>query len=267
MARGCATPPPCSRCSPRPTSAATSGRCDRARGRRARAGAGGAHLYSARRRTNWLALAAEALAEHASLAQFSVDGEPVKGALYRRWSGACAVRRDLSSSPTPDRTPAQLVVTVSGAPIEPEPAAAQGYEIERSFYKLDGTKTDAAKHDAERARRRGAEDHRGGGALCAAAGRRPAARRARDRQSGAVRRRLDRRLLLAKQGRRARRIPNIATIVLSRRSIATKASRRSSRSPMSCARSRPATTSTRRRRPRTCTTPNASAAPPLGRSR
>ena len=36
---------------------------------------------------NWMTLAAEALAEHASLAQFRVDGEPVKGALYRRWSG------------------------------------------------------------------------------------------------------------------------------------------------------------------------------------
>ena len=30
---------------------------------------------------NWMTLAAEGLAEHASLAQFTVDGEPVKGAL------------------------------------------------------------------------------------------------------------------------------------------------------------------------------------------
>ena len=41
---------------------------------------------------NWMTLAAEGLAEHDSLAQFRVDGEPVKGALYRRWSGANAFR-------------------------------------------------------------------------------------------------------------------------------------------------------------------------------
>ena len=37
---------------------------------------------------NWMALAAEALAEQGGASQFSVDGEPVKGALYRRFSGA-----------------------------------------------------------------------------------------------------------------------------------------------------------------------------------
>jgi uncharacterized protein YfaS (alpha-2-macroglobulin family) len=41
------------------------------------------------------------------------------------------------------QNPAQLVVSVSGAPIEPDPAVAKGYAIERSFYKLDGTKLDA----------------------------------------------------------------------------------------------------------------------------
>ena len=36
---------------------------------------------------NWMTLATEGLVEHAGLAQFSVDGQTVKGALYRRWSG------------------------------------------------------------------------------------------------------------------------------------------------------------------------------------
>jgi alpha-2-macroglobulin len=35
------------------------------------------------------------------------------------------------------------LVSVSGAPIEPDPAVARGYAIERSFYKLDRTKLDA----------------------------------------------------------------------------------------------------------------------------
>ena len=91
---------------------------------------------------NWMTLAAEGLAEHASLAQFRVDGEAVKGALYRRWSGPTLSGQSIVIA-NAGQTPAQLVVSVSGAPIEPDPAAANGYAIERSFYKLDGTKLDA----------------------------------------------------------------------------------------------------------------------------
>ena len=101
---------------------------------------------------NWMTLAAEALADHASLAQFRVDGEPVKGALYRRWSGPTLSAAMRSSSPMPGQNPAQLVVSVSGAPIEPDPAAANGYAIERSFYKLDGTKIDALQSMAQNER-------------------------------------------------------------------------------------------------------------------
>ena len=36
-------------------------------------------------------------------------------------------------------TPVQAVVTVSGNPIEPEPAIAHGYAVERSYYRLDGS--------------------------------------------------------------------------------------------------------------------------------
>jgi alpha-2-macroglobulin len=91
---------------------------------------------------NWMTLAAEGLAEHASLAQFRVDGEPVKGPLYRRWSGPALAGQSIVIA-NAGQNPAQLVVSVSGAPIEPDPAVAKGYAIERSFYKLDGTKLDA----------------------------------------------------------------------------------------------------------------------------
>ena len=58
---------------------------------------------------NWMTLAAEALAEHAVLAQFSVNGEAVKGALYRRWSGPTSPDKR-SSSPMPGKIQPQLVV-------------------------------------------------------------------------------------------------------------------------------------------------------------
>jgi uncharacterized protein YfaS (alpha-2-macroglobulin family) len=100
---------------------------------------------------NWMTLAAEGLAEHASLAQFRVDGEPAKGALYRRWSGPALAGQSIVVA-NAGQNPAQLVVSVSGAPIEPDPAAAHGYAIERSFYKLDGTKLDALQSMAQNER-------------------------------------------------------------------------------------------------------------------
>ena len=36
------------------------------------------------------------------------------------------------------------VVTVSGNPLTPEPAAERGYRIERAYYTLDGKPVDAA---------------------------------------------------------------------------------------------------------------------------
>jgi len=112
----------------------------------ARAGAAVDRARAARKSTStqendWLVLAAEALAERQTLGQFSVDGQATQGALYRRWSGY-ALGRKLFTVANGGKTAAQLVVTASGAPIAPEPAASEGYEIERAFYKLDGTKTD-----------------------------------------------------------------------------------------------------------------------------
>jgi uncharacterized protein YfaS (alpha-2-macroglobulin family) len=90
---------------------------------------------------NWMTIAAEALAEHAALATFTVDGQPTKGPLYRRWSDAALLGKSITLANTGSNT-AQLVTTVSGAPIETDPPVANGYAIERSFYKLDGTKID-----------------------------------------------------------------------------------------------------------------------------
>ena len=100
---------------------------------------------------NWMALAAEALAERAAATQFSVDGEPVKGALYRRWSGPGLESRAITVANS-GQGQAQLVVSVSGAPVEPDPAVARGYAIERTFYKLDGTKIDSLQSVAQNER-------------------------------------------------------------------------------------------------------------------
>jgi uncharacterized protein YfaS (alpha-2-macroglobulin family) len=99
--------------------------------------------YTSTQENAWMTLAAEALAEHATLSQFTVDGQPVRGALARRWSGAALAGKSIAIANTGTST-AQFVATISGAPISPEFAASNGYAVERSFYKLDGTKIDLA---------------------------------------------------------------------------------------------------------------------------
>jgi uncharacterized protein YfaS (alpha-2-macroglobulin family) len=90
---------------------------------------------------NWLALAAEALAEHRGLNDITVDGHPIEGAYYRKWNGY-ALGQTLVTLANSGKTAARIVTTASGAPLAPEPAASHGYELERSFYMLDGAKTD-----------------------------------------------------------------------------------------------------------------------------
>jgi uncharacterized protein YfaS (alpha-2-macroglobulin family) len=97
--------------------------------------------YVSTQENNWLALAAEALAERQPKDAITIDGKPVNGALYRRWQ-AFSVGAELASIGNNGETPLKLVTTISGAPLEPEPAAAQGYEIARSFYTLDGKPAD-----------------------------------------------------------------------------------------------------------------------------
>jgi uncharacterized protein YfaS (alpha-2-macroglobulin family) len=100
---------------------------------------------------NWIVLAAAALSQRASQSEFTVDGTPVKGALYRRFSGPALAGATIAVA-NAGPSPAQLVTTISGAPIEPDPPVAHGYEIERTFYKLDGTRIDALRSIAQNER-------------------------------------------------------------------------------------------------------------------
>ena len=45
-------------------------------------------------------------------------------------------------------TPVQAVVSVTGSPITPEPAAANGFKIERNYFTLDGKPADPTKASA-----------------------------------------------------------------------------------------------------------------------
>ena len=91
----------------------------------------------------WLVLAARALAKQLNAISLAVNGDPRQGALYR------SLRPDDLTSPlavaNQGEGNVQAVVSVSGAPLTPEPAAAEGFKIERGYYTLDGESADPSK--------------------------------------------------------------------------------------------------------------------------
>ena len=89
----------------------------------------------------WMILAAQALARDAEALSLTVDGAPHKGSLYRTYRDGTLASRSITVGNAGAAT-AQVVLSVTGNPIGPEPAASQGYEIERTYYKLDGTKVE-----------------------------------------------------------------------------------------------------------------------------
>jgi hypothetical protein len=67
----------------------------------------------------------------------SVDGVPRQGALFRTWRAA-ALENNTTTIANSGQAPVSVVLTTSGNPRTPEPAAEQGYRIERAYYALDG---------------------------------------------------------------------------------------------------------------------------------
>jgi uncharacterized protein YfaS (alpha-2-macroglobulin family) len=100
-----------------------------------------ARVSTSTQENDWMAVAAEALARQKALSQFTVDGQPVEGAINRKWSGF-ALGQKLITIANAGKATAQLVTTASGVPVAHDPAASEGYALERTFYKLDGSKTD-----------------------------------------------------------------------------------------------------------------------------
>jgi uncharacterized protein YfaS (alpha-2-macroglobulin family) len=91
----------------------------------------------------WLVLAARALAKQLNSISLNVNGETRQGALYRNLRPD-----DLASSYAVQNNGdgnVQTVVSVSGSPITPEPAAESGFKIERSYHTLAGEAADPSK--------------------------------------------------------------------------------------------------------------------------
>jgi uncharacterized protein YfaS (alpha-2-macroglobulin family) len=98
--------------------------------------------YTSTQENAWLVLASRALSKE-TLA-LDVNGSPVRTALYRSYKAAEMAGVPIKITNTGD-TPVQAVVSVSGAPVTPEPAASNGFKIERNYFTLDGKPADPSK--------------------------------------------------------------------------------------------------------------------------
>jgi len=100
--------------------------------------------YTSTQENAWLVLAARAIAKDAAGVSMTVNGDAQKGALYRNISAAAFQNIPLRIANGGEET-LQAVVSVSGAPLVPEPAAERGFKIERSYYTLEGEPADITK--------------------------------------------------------------------------------------------------------------------------
>jgi len=91
----------------------------------------------------WLVLAAKSLASELNAISLNIDGDIRQGSFYRSLRADQAMQ-PLKVSNNGEAT-VQAVVSVSGAPLTPEPAAESGFKIERSYRTLDGKPADPAK--------------------------------------------------------------------------------------------------------------------------
>ncbi|MDI4231597.1 alpha-2-macroglobulin [Bradyrhizobium sp. Arg237L] len=98
--------------------------------------------YTSTQENAWLVLAARALAKETL--SLDVDGQPVKTAVFRSYKAEAMAGKPIKITNTGE-APVQVVVSVSGSPVTPEPAASNGFKIERNYFTLDGKPADVSK--------------------------------------------------------------------------------------------------------------------------
>jgi len=98
--------------------------------------------YTSTQENAWLVLASRALSKEAM--SLDLNGTAIKSALYRSYKASEMAGQPVKITNTGD-APVQAVVSVSGSPITPEPAASNGFSIERNYFTLDGKPADVTK--------------------------------------------------------------------------------------------------------------------------
>ncbi len=100
-----------------------------------------ARSYTSTQEQAWMLLAARALGEEAASMRLSLNGEEHTGQFMRALKPEDLKTGALTIVNRSD-APVEAVVSTVGAALTPEPAAAKGFTIERTYYTLDGKEVD-----------------------------------------------------------------------------------------------------------------------------
>jgi uncharacterized protein YfaS (alpha-2-macroglobulin family) len=92
----------------------------------------------------WMLLAARALKDGSKAITLSVNGAPHAGAYSSRMTGDQLIDTPITIANT-GREALQAVVTTVAAPKQPLPAGGDGFTIQRTYYKLDGTEANVTE--------------------------------------------------------------------------------------------------------------------------
>ena len=103
----------------------------------------GLSAYTSTQEQAWLVLAARALNKETSAISLNLGGSAHKGS-FNRTLRPPELASPFTLANTGEAT-VQAVVSVSGAPLTPEPAADEGFQIERRYLRLTGEPVDVAK--------------------------------------------------------------------------------------------------------------------------
>jgi len=98
--------------------------------------------YPSTQEQAWMLLAAHALMDGAAQPRLQVNGRPQDGALVRHGplsDPSTAASLEIANLGERSLT---AMLTLSGIPVEPAPAGGNAYQIERSYYDLDGRRSD-----------------------------------------------------------------------------------------------------------------------------
>jgi uncharacterized protein YfaS (alpha-2-macroglobulin family) len=101
-----------------------------------------ARQYTSTQEQAWMLLAAHALGEDLKGTKLAINGGPVEGSIVRGLS-ADEVEKGVVITNNGEAN-VDAVISVIGASLEPEPAAAKGFTVTRSYYTLAGEPVDLA---------------------------------------------------------------------------------------------------------------------------
>jgi uncharacterized protein YfaS (alpha-2-macroglobulin family) len=97
--------------------------------------------YTSTQENAWLVLAARAIAKDSTGISLTVNGEAKHGVLYQS-ANADAIEKTPFKITNNGEGTLQTVVSVTGAPIVPEPEIEKGFKIERLYHTLSGEPVD-----------------------------------------------------------------------------------------------------------------------------